>query len=229
MLAPEPSESGFASQAPDLPGQPTLTEIFGSAQEGAAIAFTLAQLPRQGSVLWVQDRVSALEAGMPYGPGLASYGLSPDRLVLACGRGAPDVLWALEEGLRCSGLGAVIGEMWGDPRALDFTATKRLLRRAEASGIHAFLIRWNAQAGLSAARRRWRIAALPSPPATFDPKAPGAPLWQADLFRARGRRPGLWHARYDGSAHHIHMAAPPAHRPLDAQAGRGDLPLRGAA
>ena len=49
-------------------------------------------------------------------------------------RDARDALWAMEEGLRCAGaVGAVIGELWGDPAALDFTATRRLAVAAERS------------------------------------------------------------------------------------------------
>ena len=58
-----------------------------------------------------------------------------------------DALWAMEEGLRCPSLGAVIGEIWGDPAVLDFTATKRLALRAEAHRVPAWIIRRAATAG----------------------------------------------------------------------------------
>ena len=77
-------------------------------------------------------------------------------------RDARDALWAMEEGLRCSCLSAVIGELWGDPRALDFTATRRLAVASERSGVAAFLIRLGGHANLSGARMRWRIASAPS-------------------------------------------------------------------
>jgi len=101
-------------------------------------------------------------------------------------------LWAMEEGLRCSALGAVIGEIWGDPKALDFTATRRLAVAAERNGVAAFLIRLGGHANLSGARMRWRIKSAPSAPHPLDPKAPGAAAWDAELFRARGFAPGRW-------------------------------------
>ena len=61
-------------------------------------------------------------------------------------RDARDALWAMEEGLRCAALSAVIGELWGDPRALDFTATRRLAVAAERSR----------RAVLAGAARRYR-------------------------------------------------------------------------
>lgn len=229
-LAAGTSDSEAARSAPPLPGPATLSEVFGSARDGAAIAFTLAQLPAGGAVLWVQDRMSVLETGRPYGPGLADYGRAPEELILACGRGAADVLWTMEEGLACDTLTAVIGEVWGDPCELSFTATKRLVRRAERSGVHACLVRWNGRAGLSAARRRWRVAALPSQPHPWDARAPGLPRWQVELFRAQGRAPGTWEARYEPAAHRLHLDAPFRDGALDPAAERGGdvVPLRRA-
>ena len=68
----------------------------------------------------------------------------------------------MEEGLRCAALSAVIGELWGDPRALDFTATRRLAVAAERSGVPCWLVRLGGTANLSGARMRWRIASAPS-------------------------------------------------------------------
>ena len=73
-------------------------------------------------------------------------------------RDARDALWAMEEGVRCAALSAVIGELWGDPRALDFTATRRLAVAAERSGVPCWLVRLGGTANLSGARMRWRIA-----------------------------------------------------------------------
>ena len=37
---------------------------------------------------------------------------------------------------------------------------------------------------------RWRMASAPSLANPFDPRAPGAAAWDAELFRARGLRAG---------------------------------------
>ncbi|MEO7239968.1 MAG: recA-like protein, partial [Sphingomicrobium sp.] len=70
--------------------------------------FLLAQT--QGPLLWVQERMAILESGRIYPPGLPN----PD-LIHVAARDSRSALWAMEEGLRCSALGAVIGELWGDP------------------------------------------------------------------------------------------------------------------
>ena len=204
---PLPGGEEAAANRPKLPASPQLVELFADVRDGAAAGFALAQVPRSGRVLWVQDRMAALETGRPFGRGCENFGCTMDRLALVSAGNATNLLWAMEEGLRCSSLTAIIGEIRGDPRALDFTATKRLAMRAERQGVHVFLIRWNGAADLSAARQRWRIGSLPSAPDMRDPRAPGAPRWHAELFRARGMKPGTWTARYDRAAHRLDLAA----------------------
>ena len=195
----------------------TLSEAFpATPADASAVAFALSRLPRtHAPVLWVQDRLSRKEAGRPM---LA--GLPADRPIIMVDLSrAADVLWAMEDGLRCRSLAAVIGEVWGDPPALDFTATKRLAMRAEAAQVTCWLIRRAASPDLSAARDRWRIASLPSAPHPHDPQAPGAPRWSLDLFRSRRSKPGQWVASYDRAADHINLSAAVRDGTLDAGDG----------
>jgi len=175
---------------------PTLAELFAVHPRDAGWAgFLLAQVDRAKPLLWVQDRMAILESGRVYPPGLAAQDL-----IHVEARDARDALWAMEEGLRCNALSCVIGELWGDPRALDFTATRRLAVAAERSGVAAYLIRLGGHANLSGARMRWRIASAPSLPNDLDPRAPGAAAWDAELFRARGMPPGRWTLARDQGA-----------------------------
>jgi len=170
------------------PEKPTLSELFAaSARDGGATGFLLGRLARGKPLLWVQERMAILEAGRIYPPGL-------DRvdLIHVEARDARDALWAMEEGLRCSGLGGVIGELWGDPAALDFTATRRLAVAAERNGVGAWLVRIGGAANLSGARMRWRVASAASLPNALNSRAPGVAAWDAELFRARGFAPGRW-------------------------------------
>ncbi|MCK8465063.1 hypothetical protein MUY35_14490 [Aliiroseovarius sp. S1339] len=184
----------------------TLSEVFPStATDAGAVGFVLAQLARKsGPVLWVQDRVSFKETGRPY---LPDIGMQRPVVRVTTGRAA-DVLWAMEEGLRCKALAAVVGEVWGDPPVLDFTASKRLALRAEAAGVACWLIRRAASPDLSAARDRWRITSLPSTMHPDDPQAPGDPRWRAELFKSRTRKPGTWGVGYDRAANRLDFSAP---------------------
>ncbi len=203
------------------PRQATLSEIFSPrAIDAAATGFALAHVdPAKGPVLWIQDRLSRREAGRPYLPGL---GPVQDILYLEVSKPV-DVLWAMEQGLSCRALAAVIGEVWGQAPAVDFTATKRLALRSEAQAVPAWLIRRAAKPDLSAARERWHVSSLPSALDPDDPRAPGAPLWQADLFRARWRAPARWVARYDRARHRLELDHELAPRPADPALRNPDL------
>ena len=191
-----------------MQGRKTLSEVFAvHPRDGGWAGFLLAQLDSSRPLLWVQERMAILESGRVHPPGLATQ-----NLIHVEARDARDALWAMEEGLRCAALSAVIGEIWGDPRALDFTATRRLAVASERSGVAAFLIRLGGHANLSGARMRWRIASAPSPINELDSKAPGTPAWDAELFRARGAPPGRWSIA--GEAGVFHLAAEPRRRTL---------------
>ncbi len=181
----------------------TLSEVFAArevnpAADGAVTSFVTAHLRGDKPVLWILDRLTRLEAGVPYLTGMAQTGLGAPvlRLDLSNPR---DVLWAAEQALSCSALQGVVAELWGDPQVLDFTATKRLALRAEAHGVTCWLVRRGGQASLSAARERWRVTSLASMRHAHDTRSPGQPLWQADLFRSRFRPLQAWVARHDAA------------------------------
>jgi protein ImuA len=177
-------------------------------RDGGWAGFLLAQLDIGKPLLWVQDRMAILESGRIYPPGL------PVRhLIHVEARDARDALWAMEEGVRCSCLSAVIGELWGDPRALDFTATRRLAVASERSGTPCWLVRLGGIANLSGARMRWRVASRPSLINPLDRRAPGIPAWDVELFRARSMLPGRWSLAHEEGA--FHLAAASADRALD--------------
>jgi protein ImuA len=109
-----------------------------------------------------------------------------------------DLLFALEEGVRCRDLAFVIGELAGNPKALDFTASRRLTLAAEKHGVPLMLVRLDAARDLSSARMRWHVRSAPSPTPKWNAFAPGAPAWHAELFRSRAHAPGEWILRDDG-------------------------------
>jgi protein ImuA len=160
------------------------------AEQAARKGNPLAQAQDNRSILWVQDRAAIQRTGRPY-----LHGLPADlrhRLIHVAASSPEDALFALEEGLRCRDLAFVMGEIAGNPRALDFTASRRLSLTAEKHSVPLWLVRLAAEADLSSARMRWRVEASPSTASLWDAKAPGDPIWQAELFRARAHIPGEW-------------------------------------
>ncbi len=185
------------------PLRPTLSELFAvHPRDGGWAGFLLPQLDTAKPLLWVQDRMAILESGRIHPPGLPSQ-----NLIHVEARDARDALWAMEEGVRCAALSAVIGEIWGDPRALDFIATRRLAVASERSQVPCWLVRLGGTANLSGARMRWRIASAPSLLNDLDLRAPGLPAWDAELFRARGMPPDRWTIACEAGAFHLVAAS----------------------
>jgi protein ImuA len=183
--------------------KPTLSELFAvHPRDGGWTGFLLAQVGTAKPLLWVQERMAIVESGRIHPPGL-----SLQNLIHVAARDARDALWAMEEGVRCAALSAVIGELWGGPRALDFTATRRLAIACERSGVPCWLVRLGGTANLSGARMRWRIASAPSLLNPLDPRAPGLPAWDAELFRARGFPPGRWTLAHEAGRFHLAAAS----------------------
>ena len=164
-----------------------LHEVAGAApgDDGAAIGFAALLLSRitgqPGRILWLSQRRDL------YPPGLAMLGLAPEPLILVMVRHDREVLWAMEEALRCPGLAAVLGEV----REIDLVASRRLQLAAEKHGAAALLLRPPAPPpGASAAVTRWRLSGAAG--ATDDPPDLGASRWWVELARSRGGRPGRW-------------------------------------
>jgi protein ImuA len=189
-----------ARAVPGLPGWASdgtrHSEVFASSAEGsgAALALALAQgAAEEGDErpwLWVQDKSALRLTGQPYRPGLSA--VLRHRLIHVAARTPEDALFALEEALRCRDLAFVIGELAGNPRALSFTASRRLSLVAEKHGVPLWLVRLDAKRDLSSARMRWQVRAAPSLPPRWNAQAPGVSGWHAELFRARGHPPGEW-------------------------------------
>lgn len=191
------AETGLARAA--------LHEVFAAASADASAAAGFAaglaqraveQAVDKGPVMWIRQAFSALETGRLYGPGLAEIGLDPDRVILVEVRDGLSVLRAGLEAAACVALGAVILEPWGDPKALDFTATRRLDMAAGSTGVPVLLLRVDAEQISSAAHTRWRIAAAPSRPLLAN--APGATVFDVTLLRQRMGPAGQhWQLEWD--------------------------------
>lgn len=181
------------------------SEVFGASSEasGTAAALALAlddwrHAPREEgaeaedrrAVLWVQTREAARLAGRPYRAGLPAE--LRHRVIHVLAAKPEDALFALEEAVRCRDVAFVLGEVTGNPRALDFTASRRLTLAAERHGVPLYLVRLDAARDLSSARMRWEVASASSAPSEWNHVAPGVPAWHAELFRARAHAPGNW-------------------------------------
>jgi protein ImuA len=144
------------------------------------IAGILSQLMSlHGAVLWI----SVSRKIFP--PALKSFGVEPDRVVFIDVRDEKNVLWAVEEALKCGALSAVVGEV----REVTFTASRRLQLAVEQSQVTGFIIHENKRKpNTTACMSRWKITSLPSEP-IGDLPGIGYPKWKVELLRIRNGRP----------------------------------------
>ncbi|WP_246549078.1 ImuA family protein [Ancylobacter oerskovii] len=184
-----------------------LHEVFaaeaGDMAAAAGFALALAQRaasahPAGGSrpLLWVRQASVEAEAGQLAAEGLRTLGIDPARLLLVRASSAEAALRAADDAARCPGLGTVILEPWGESKALDLTATRRLSLRAAASGVALLLLRPTGRPLPSAGATRWQVRSASSRPLPGD--APGAPAFLVDLLRHRAGHAGAsWHLEWD--------------------------------
>lgn len=169
-------------------------EILGDTPDEAGAAMTFAALladradPGDKALLWLRTDTAERRSGRLYAPGLVELGIDPARLVLGMVEDDTALLRSALDGARCSGLGAIILECWGNPRLFDLTASRRLVLAAEGSGVTILLLRIAGVATANAADTRWRVQATPSTP--LPANAPGPPAFLVELLRRRAGAPG---------------------------------------
>jgi protein ImuA len=202
-------------------------EVFASAgvQSAAATGFVLALARRategKRHVLWIRQDFSALESGEVLMAGFAELGLDPRYVVVVRAPTAETVLRTAADGLACNALGVVVAEIWGETRAFDLVASRKLTLTAGASGVTALMLRLGAAPQASTAETRWIVRAAPSPPVASW-QAWGAPVFDAELARNRHGPLGRWIMEWtsdeylfrEQAAHPQRVAAAPADRPL---------------
>jgi protein ImuA len=165
-------------------------------EAGSAIGATGKQ-ENHRRILWIVESTAANEAGLPYGAGLARFGLDPKRLIVVRVKTAADALWVFEEGLRCRGLAAVLTEIRGHPRLLDLTASRRLALRAAEHGVMGLFLRQSRRAEQGAALTRWLVGPLPASVTDDFPEGIGHPAWRLTLERNRRGTTGVFDVEWD--------------------------------
>lgn len=194
-----------------------------AAAAGFAAALALRALPAGRRVVWVRQLHGETETGALYPPGLAGLGFDPDSLILVRARDGLGTLRAGIEAVRCPALGAVVIEPWGSPKALDFSASRRLSLAAARSGVTTLLLRTGAELRPNAAQTRWRVRAGVSQPLAAG--APGHPAFEIVLLRHRAGVAGLgWRLEWDHEHRVFREASPLSGAVAALPAGRPDRP-----
>jgi protein ImuA len=135
-----------------------------------------------GACLWI----SASQTVFP--PALKSFGIDPHKIIFVNLKKEKEILWAMEEALKCDGLAAVVGEV----QELSFTVSRRLQLAVEQSRVTGFIIRRNPRnINTTACVARWKIISIPSV-VVDDMPGVGFPRWNVELLKIRNGNPGTW-------------------------------------
>ena len=161
---------------------------------------------REGSLLWLA-RGDDL-----YAPGLVRYGIGAGQLLVVSGlHRQDDMLWAMEEALRCRAVRGVVAETG----RIGLAAGRRLMLAAEGTGVLGLVLsRSGARqrrrggagvrrggAGVPVAVSRWRVTGAREG------------RWRVEVLHCRGGRPAEWTVGSPG----LMVEPPPARLELMAQ------------
>jgi protein ImuA len=169
-----------------------------------------------GTSLWISS------ARTLFPPALQSFGIEPDRFIFVDLQKEKDVVWAMEEALKCGALTAVVGEM----KEISFTASRRLQLAVEQSQVTGFILRNSPRnVNTTACVSRWQITPLPSK-SVDDLPGIGFPQWKVELLRIRNGKCGVWEIKWEGgkfrdNTHTVEIEG-------DTQLAVKELPSRGA-
>jgi protein ImuA len=149
-------------------------------------------MTRKGYCLWVSAKDN------PFPPAVKSFGIAADKIIFVTPGRGKDILWAIEEGLKCKALTAVVGQI----KELSFIESRRLQLAVEQSGVTGMIHRHCPQRETPVACvARWKIKPLASTVKTGMPGL-GNYRWEVQLPRIRNGRPGIWQVEWTEADFH---------------------------
>ena len=146
---------------------------------GSLLSFLI---QKDGIVLWISG------SGQLFAPAMTSFGLEPDRIIFVQIQKQKDLLWALEEGLKCTAVKVVVAEI----QEINFVQSRRLQLVVEKSQVTGLLLRFQPRVlGATTCAVRWHIRPRPSYVQDNMPGV-GFPVWEAELLKVKNGQPSRW-------------------------------------
>jgi len=120
-------------------------------------------------------------------PSMQAFGVNPQQVIFIDLTYEKEILWAMEEALKCEGLACVIAEL----SDIDFAQSRRLQLATEKSCVTGILLRKEPKRSLSATACtvRWQIKPLPTAFGTDIPGV-GYPRWEVNLLKVKNGHTG---------------------------------------
>ena len=164
---------------------------------GGFIAGIVSAIMQSGGVsLWISS------SRMIFPPALKSFGIEPCKIIFVDVQKEKEIMWVMEEALKCEGLAAVIAET----PEISFTASRRFQLAVEQSHVTGFIIRRNPKNLATACITRWKITPLPTL-SEDDLPGIGFPRWNVELLKVRNGTPGTWQLEWvAGKFRHVYQS-----------------------
>lgn len=162
---------------------------------GCTIGFLLGVLyglTDKQPIVWLSEPSADLDTGMLFPGGISHLGLDPSRIACIRPPHLADCFWAAGEALRTGGLAAVVLHLKGNPNTFDLSISRKLMLRAQTSGIPLFTLRQAGAEEASSAATRWHIKPSPSLPNEIYPKGLGHMRLTLTLEKNRNGQTGQW-------------------------------------
>ena len=162
-----------------------------SAEDVAAtsgfISCLLSSLMCKGGVtVWIGPSQTMFPAALKF------FNVEPDKIIFINAKNSRELLWLVEETLKCQGLAAVVGEV----SEVTFTVSRRLQLAVEQSRVTGFLVRNRSRNIIAnACSARWKISSGSSIITDYMPGI-GFPVWKIELLKVRNGKPGTWQMQW---------------------------------
>jgi protein ImuA len=153
-----------------------------AATKGFITAMLGALMGNSGISLWISSSRTI------FPPALKHFGVDPDRFIFIELQKESDVLWAMDEALKCGALASVVAEI----KDISFTMSRRFQLAVEQSQVTGFIVRNSIRKiTTTACVSRWKITSLATEPIEDLPGI-GFPKWRVELLRIRNGHTGVW-------------------------------------
>lgn len=175
-------------------------ELLSDTRENAAatsgfVAGLLGSIMQKGGIcLWISHKRTL------FPPALKFFNIEPHRVIFIDVQNEKDLLWMVEEALKCQALTAVVGEL----KEINLTESRRLQLAVEQSRVTGFLHRINPRNTTTIASvARWKVSHLPSETVRGLPGV-GFSRWNVELLKVRNGEPGKWKLQWSaGRFEHV--------------------------
>lgn len=168
------------------------TETCAAAANGFLAGLLSTLMEKSGICLWISNGRKV------FAPALKFFGIEPHRVIFIDVKREKEALWAMEQGLKCNSVAAVVAEL----RDISFAESRRLQLAVETSKATGFLHRHRPRTeNPLACVSRWKIRPMASH--TGGLPGVGFPWVEVELVKIRNGKPGIWQLGWENGAFKI--------------------------